>query len=45
VSLESFNYRGRYLRHVGQVLWVDPSDGSAAFRGDSTFRIRPALAR
>lgn len=45
VALESFNYPGRFLRRVGDLLWVDPSDGTAAFRADSSFRAEPPLAR
>jgi hypothetical protein len=43
--LESFNYHGRYIRHVGTALWVDPSDGTPAFRASSSFRARTPLAR
>ncbi|MBM2619372.1 sigma-70 family RNA polymerase sigma factor [Actinoplanes sp. LDG1-06] len=44
VSLESFNYRGFYLRRVGDQLWIDQSDGSDPFRTDSSFFARPPLA-
>jgi RNA polymerase sigma factor (sigma-70 family) len=44
VSLESANFRGRFLRRVGAALWVDPDDRSTAFRLDSTFFVRPPLA-
>ena len=44
VSLESANYPGWYLRHIGNELWVDWSDGTAAFRAASSSRIRPPLA-
>jgi hypothetical protein len=43
-SLESSNYPGWFLRHRGDELWVDHSDGSAAFAADSSFLIRPPLA-
>ncbi|MEV4709373.1 sigma-70 family RNA polymerase sigma factor [Actinoplanes sp. NPDC049316] len=41
VSLESFNYRGFFLRHVGEQLWIDQFDGSDEFRAESSFRVRP----
>ncbi|MGA5303192.1 sigma-70 family RNA polymerase sigma factor [Nucisporomicrobium flavum] len=41
VALESFNYRGFFLRHVGDQLWIDQFDGSDAFRADGSFRVRP----
>jgi RNA polymerase sigma factor (sigma-70 family) len=44
VALESANYPGWFLHHRGDQLWVDHSDGSAAFRAESSFRTRPALA-
>lgn len=44
VSLESSNYPGAFLRHRGLDLWVDFSDGSAAFRADASFWPRPPLA-
>jgi hypothetical protein len=43
VSLESYNYRGFFLRHVGDQLWVDRDDGSTAFRTDRSFVVRPPL--
>ncbi|MFI7547159.1 sigma-70 family RNA polymerase sigma factor [Actinoplanes sp. NPDC049599] len=43
VALESSNYPGWFVRHVGDELWVDQFDGSAAFRADSSFLLRPAL--
>ncbi|GAA0474445.1 hypothetical protein Aca07nite_62770 [Actinoplanes capillaceus] len=45
VALESSNYPGWFLRHRGDELWVDRSDGSAAFRADGSFLIRPASQR
>jgi hypothetical protein len=44
VSLESANYPGWFLRHVGDELWVDQLDGSAGFRADNSFLVRPPLA-
>ncbi|GAA1835616.1 hypothetical protein GCM10009682_62200 [Luedemannella flava] len=44
VALESYNYPGRFLRHVDTALWIDPTDDTTAFRTASSFRIRPALA-
>jgi hypothetical protein len=43
-SWESANYPGWFLRHVGDVLWVDRSDGSGAFDDDSSFHVRAPLA-
>jgi hypothetical protein len=43
-SWESQNYPGWFLRHVGDVLWVDRSDASAGFGEDSSFRVRAPLA-
>ncbi|MEU5527919.1 sigma-70 family RNA polymerase sigma factor [Micromonospora chersina] len=43
-ALEASNYPGWFLRHRDGQLWVDQADGTAAFRADSSFRIRPALA-
>jgi hypothetical protein len=45
VALESSNYPGWFLRHRGDELWVDQSDGSAAFLADGSFRVRPPLTR
>jgi hypothetical protein len=44
VSLESSNYPGHFLRHRGNALWVDESNGTAAFAADSSFRIRAPLS-
>ncbi|WIN00526.1 sigma-70 family RNA polymerase sigma factor [Actinoplanes oblitus] len=44
VTLESSNYPGWFLRHRGDELWVDQFDGTADFRVDGSFLIRPALA-
>jgi RNA polymerase sigma factor (sigma-70 family) len=43
ISLESFNYRNFFLRHVGDQMWIDQYDGSAEFRADSSFFVRPPL--
>ncbi|MFI5896098.1 sigma-70 family RNA polymerase sigma factor [Actinoplanes sp. NPDC051513] len=43
LSLESFNYRGFFLRHVGDQMWIDQYDGSTAFRSDGSFFVRPPL--
>jgi hypothetical protein len=43
VSLESFNYRGFFLRHVGEQMWLDQYDGSAEFQADGSFLVRPPL--
>ncbi|MEY9962549.1 RNA polymerase sigma factor (sigma-70 family) [Streptacidiphilus sp. MAP12-16] len=38
VSLESYNYPGRYLHHRANFeLWLDPSDNTDAFRASSSF--------
>ncbi|MFG2039131.1 sigma-70 family RNA polymerase sigma factor [Dactylosporangium sp. NPDC048998] len=44
VFLESANYRGYFIHRQNDQLWVDQSDGTAAFRADSAFRLRPPLA-
>ncbi|GIG00964.1 sigma-70 family RNA polymerase sigma factor [Catellatospora citrea] len=44
VLLESSNYPGWFLHRRGSELWVDQTDGTAAFRAASSFRIRPPLA-
>jgi RNA polymerase sigma factor (sigma-70 family) len=43
VSLESVNFPGFFLRHVGDELWIDQFDGSAGFRAGASFRVRPPL--
>jgi hypothetical protein len=43
LALESFNYRGFFLRHVGDQMWIDQYDGSFAFRTDGSFFTRPPL--
>jgi hypothetical protein len=45
VSLESANYPGWFLRHRGENLWVDQSDGNATFRAESSFHLRDATVR
>ncbi|MFF4014118.1 sigma-70 family RNA polymerase sigma factor [Streptomyces sp. NPDC001843] len=38
VSLESYNYPGRYLRHRDDLqLWLDPSENTAAYRAGRSF--------
>ncbi|MGW5609170.1 sigma-70 family RNA polymerase sigma factor [Streptomyces sp. NPDC003753] len=38
VSLESYNYPGRYLRHRDNLqLWLDPSENTAAYRASRSF--------
>ncbi|WP_433074319.1 sigma-70 family RNA polymerase sigma factor [Dactylosporangium sp. CA-052675] len=44
VMLEASNYRGYFIHREGDQLWVRQADGTAAFRTDSTFRVRPPLA-
>jgi len=45
LSLESSNYPGWFIRHLGAELWVDQDDNSAQFLADSSFRVRPGLSR
>ncbi|WP_330186104.1 sigma-70 family RNA polymerase sigma factor [Dactylosporangium sp. AC04546] len=44
VFLESANYPGHFIHRQHDQLWVDQADGSAGFRADSVFRLRPPLA-
>jgi RNA polymerase sigma factor (sigma-70 family) len=44
VTLEASNYPGWYLHHRGNELWVDQTDGSAAFLRETSIRLRPPLA-
>ncbi|MEV4516816.1 sigma-70 family RNA polymerase sigma factor [Dactylosporangium sp. NPDC049525] len=44
VFLESANYRGYFIHRQDEQLWVDQGDGTAAFRTDSAFRVRPPLS-
>jgi RNA polymerase sigma factor (sigma-70 family) len=44
VTLEASNYPGWYLHPRGSQLWVDQTDRSTAFRAETSFRVRPALA-
>ncbi|MDI6098875.1 sigma-70 family RNA polymerase sigma factor [Actinoplanes sp. NEAU-A12] len=44
VTLEASNYPGWFLHHRGDELWVDQTDGSAAFHAGTSFRFRPAPA-
>ncbi|KUO15188.1 sigma-70 family RNA polymerase sigma factor [Streptomyces dysideae] len=38
VSLESYNYPGRYLRHRDNLqLWLDPFENTAAYRASRSF--------
>ena len=43
VALESVNFPGYLLRHLGDELWVDQYDGSTTFLEDSSFLVRPPL--
>lgn len=43
LSLESVNFPGFFLRHVGDQMWLDQFDGSADFRADGSFLVRPPL--
>jgi RNA polymerase sigma factor (sigma-70 family) len=45
VFLESANYPGWFLRHRGDQLWVDQSDGDATFRAESSFHFRDGTVR
>ncbi|UQU67265.1 sigma-70 family RNA polymerase sigma factor [Couchioplanes caeruleus] len=44
IALESANYPGWFLHRRGDELWVDQQNGSAAFRAETSFRTRAALA-
>jgi hypothetical protein len=44
ITLEASNYPGWFLHRRGSELWVDQAETSAAFRAESSFRVRPALA-
>ncbi|MFE4963731.1 sigma-70 family RNA polymerase sigma factor [Streptomyces sp. NPDC056660] len=40
VSLESYNYPGRYLRYRANLeLWLDPAQNTAAFRASRSFTV------
>jgi RNA polymerase sigma factor (sigma-70 family) len=43
VALESANFPGYFLRHIGLELWVDQYEHTAAFRADSSFLVHPPL--
>ena len=43
VTLEASNYPGWFMHHRGSELWVDQTDGSKAFKVESSFRFRTAL--
>lgn len=43
LSLESYNYRGFFLRHVGDQMWIDKYDGGPEFQADGSFLVRPPL--
>lgn len=44
IALESLNFPGFFLRHVGPELWIDQFDGSTSFRAQSAFFARDPLA-
>jgi RNA polymerase sigma factor (sigma-70 family) len=44
IALEASNYPGWFVHRRGDELWVDQSDGSVAFRAESSFRVRFPLA-
>ncbi|GHJ43737.1 hypothetical protein Cs7R123_10790 [Catellatospora sp. TT07R-123] len=44
VLLEASNYPGWFMHRRDAQMWVDQSDGSAAFRAAGSFRVRSALA-
>ena len=45
IALEASNYPGWFLHHRGSELWVDQAQADDAFHADSSFRLRPALAK
>nr|BFE74069.1 hypothetical protein GCM10020092_073700 [Actinoplanes digitatis] len=44
IALESRNYPGFFVRHLGDELWIDRYDGSDGFRAQSSFLVRDPLA-
>ncbi|MCR2807594.1 RICIN domain-containing protein [Paenibacillus soyae] len=45
VSFESVNFPGRFLRvRANGEVWLDPNDGTEAFKNDATFRRAAGLA-
>jgi RNA polymerase sigma factor (sigma-70 family) len=44
VWLQSSNYPNAFVHRRGDELWVDFTDGSAAFQADSSFQVRVPLA-
>lgn len=40
VSFASYNYPARTLRHRNSELWIDPTETTALFQADSSFRVR-----
>ena len=43
MSLRSFNFPDRYIRHRDFELWLDPFENTAKFRDDATFfMVQPA---
>ena len=43
VSLRSFNFPDRYIRHRDFELWLDPFENTTQYRDDATFfMVRPA---
>jgi RNA polymerase sigma factor (sigma-70 family) len=45
IALEASNYPGWFLHRRGTELWVDQANSSAAFRAESSFRVRTGLAK
>jgi alpha-L-arabinofuranosidase B-like protein len=41
--LRSLNYPNRFIHRRGRELWLDDTDGSEAFKLESSFRVRSAL--
>ena len=44
VKLESWNYRGHFIRHRNSETFIDPFDDSELYDWDSSFRPVPGLA-
>lgn len=44
VSIQSVNLPGHYLRHKGNAIVFDTSDGSPEFNADATWWLKPGLA-
>ncbi|AXG82680.1 hypothetical protein DVK44_17450 [Streptomyces paludis] len=39
MKLESYNHRGRFIRHRNFQLWLDSYQNSNLYQADTTFRM------